>query len=126
MKLLKPSWMNLDGKPLFAVDVHPDGMCVATGGMGDDCGRIVVWNMAPVRSEREEEDPSVPKMLCELTNHEACVNALRWSPDGKSLASGECVCVYAPHTCLCVWQWACYCGNIYHRCVEYLCIYYIA
>lgn len=89
MKLLKPSWMNLDGKPLFAVDIHPEGLCVATGGMGEDCGRIVIWNMAPIRSERDEEDQSVPKVLCELTNHEACVNTLRWSPDGKSLASGE-------------------------------------
>lgn len=44
--------------------------------------------MAPVRSKSEEANSCVPKSLCELTNHLSCVNCVRWSHDGKWLASG--------------------------------------
>ena len=88
MKLLKPSWINLDGRPIFSVDIHPNGHCVATGGMGEDCGQIVVWNMSPIQCREDETAKSVPKAFCELSNHEACVNVVRWSPDGQFLASG--------------------------------------
>lgn len=36
---------------------------------GEDSGRIVVWNMAPVVSEKVENDENVPKMLCQMDNH---------------------------------------------------------
>lgn len=36
---------------------------------GEDSGRIVVWNMAPVVSEKIENDENVPKMLCQMDNH---------------------------------------------------------
>ncbi|XP_035691249.1 protein HIRA-like [Branchiostoma floridae] len=51
MKLLKPSWVTHDGKPIFSIDIHPDGSRFATGG-------------------------------------QACVNCVRWSSDGRYLASG--------------------------------------
>ena len=60
----------------------------ATGGQGDNSGRVVVWNMAPIRSESSETNPDIPKTLCEMTNHLGCVNCVRWSVDGKWLASG--------------------------------------
>ena len=44
--------------------------------------------MAPVRSESNETNPDIPKTLCEMTNHLGCVNCVRWSVDGKWLASG--------------------------------------
>lgn len=44
--------------------------------------------MSPVRSKSDETNESVPKYLCELTNHLSCVNSVRWSLDGKWLASG--------------------------------------
>ncbi|KAL5468908.1 hypothetical protein EMCRGX_G030058 [Ephydatia muelleri] len=43
--------------------------------------------MSPVRIPDDEVNPDVPKVLCELTNHLACVNCVRWSHDGKWLAS---------------------------------------
>ncbi|WAR03974.1 HIRA-like protein [Mya arenaria] len=76
-----------EGKPIFSVDIHPDGSRFATGGQGDDAGKIIIWNMAPVRSESAEKDDSVPKVLCEMDNHLACVNCVRWSGSGRYLAS---------------------------------------
>jgi hypothetical protein len=36
---------------------------------GEDSGRIVIWNMAPVVSEKIENDENIPKMLCQMDNH---------------------------------------------------------
>lgn len=55
---------------------------------GEDSGRVVIWNMAPILSEAKEVDSRVPLMLCTLDNHLACVNAVRWSNSGRYLASG--------------------------------------
>ncbi|KAL4707394.1 hypothetical protein ACJJTC_008579 [Scirpophaga incertulas] len=88
MKLLKPSWVNHDDKPIFSVDIHPAGKRFATGGQGGDSGRVVVWNLNSVLYEHVEMDPNIPKMLCQMDNHLACVNCVRWSNAGKYLASG--------------------------------------
>ncbi|XP_014250807.1 protein HIRA [Cimex lectularius] len=88
MKVFKPHWIGHEGKPIYSIDIHPDGSRVATGGQGINSGRIVIWNMAPILSEESEEDPNVPKMLCQMDNHLACVNCVRWSYSGRYLASG--------------------------------------
>ncbi|XP_033030175.1 protein HIRA [Lacerta agilis] len=88
MKLLKPTWVNHSGKPIFSVDIHPDGTKFATGGQGQDSGKVVIWNMAPVLKEEDEKNENVPKMLCQMDNHLACVNCVRWSNNGIYLASG--------------------------------------
>ncbi|XP_053225234.1 protein HIRA [Podarcis raffonei] len=88
MKLLKPTWVNHSGKPIFSVDIHPDGTKFATGGQGQDSGKVVIWNMAPVLKEEDEKNENVPKMLCQMDNHLACVNCVRWSNNGMYLASG--------------------------------------
>ncbi|XP_057601425.1 protein HIRA isoform X3 [Hippopotamus amphibius kiboko] len=88
MKLLKPTWVNHNGKPIFSVDIHPDGTKFATGGQGQDSGKVVIWNMSPVLQEDDEKDDNVPKMLCQMDNHLACVNCVRWSNSGMYLASG--------------------------------------
>ncbi|XP_077317773.1 protein HIRA isoform X2 [Lithobates pipiens] len=88
MKLLKPSWVNHNGKPIFSVDIHPDGTKFATGGQGQDSGKVVIWNMPPVVKEEDEKNKSIPKMLCQMDNHLACVNCVRWSNNGAYLASG--------------------------------------
>ena len=87
MKLLKPHWICHGGNPIFSLSIHPDGTRVATGGQGKDSGIVVIWNTDPIRSVEMENDVSVPKMLCELTNHLGCVNCVKWSNDGKWLAS---------------------------------------
>ena len=88
MKLLKPEWVSHEGSPIFSVAIHPDGSRFATGGQGKDSGVVVIWNMAPVRSAADEANEAIPKVLCEMSNHLGCVNCVRWSIDGKWLASG--------------------------------------
>lgn len=88
MRLLKPAWVTHDGKPIFSIDIHPDGSRFATGGQGDDSGKVVIWNFEPVRDEKAEKDENVPRVLCQMNNHLACVNCVRWSNNGKSLSSG--------------------------------------
>ena len=36
---------------------------------GEDAGKIIIWNMGPVREENEEKDECVPKVLCQMDNH---------------------------------------------------------
>ncbi|KAE8634733.1 hypothetical protein XENTR_v10002420 [Xenopus tropicalis] len=88
MKLLKPTWVNHNGKPIFSVDIHPDGTKFATGGQGQDSGKVVIWNMPPLLKEEDEKNENIPKMLCQMDNHLACVNCVRWSNSGAYLASG--------------------------------------
>uniref|UniRef100_A0A8C9Z617 Protein HIRA n=1 Tax=Sander lucioperca TaxID=283035 RepID=A0A8C9Z617_SANLU len=84
MKVYGPPW----GKPIFSVDIHPDGTKFATGGQGEDSGKVMIWNMAPVLREDDEKNENIPKMLCQMDNHLACVNCVRWSNNGLYLASG--------------------------------------
>ncbi|XP_031734791.1 protein HIRA-like [Anarrhichthys ocellatus] len=69
MKLLKPSWVSHNGKPIFSVDIHPDGTKFATGGQGEDSGKVMIWNMAPVLRDEDEKNENIPKMLCQMDNH---------------------------------------------------------
>ena len=58
-----------------------------TGGQGDNCGRVTIWNMSPLTNKDDEFNENVPKQLCKLDNHLSCVNCVRWSTSGKYLAS---------------------------------------
>lgn len=60
--------------------------------------------MGPVSSENEEQQENIPKMLCQLDNHLACVNCVRWSVNGKLLASA------GDDKVIMIWQFARYNG----------------
>ncbi|XP_014750041.1 PREDICTED: protein HIRA isoform X2 [Sturnus vulgaris] len=94
----------IPGKPIFSVDIHPDGTKFATGGQGQDSGKVVIWNMAPVLKEEDEKNENIPKMLCQMDNHLACVNCVRWSNNGVYLASG------GDDKLIMVWKRAAYIG----------------
>ena len=106
MKIFKPNWVKHDkGQSIFSIDIHPDGTRYnindnsnnnyyyyrfSTGGQADDgSGKIVIWNMDPVKNEKDESKTDTPRVLVELTNHSGCVNVTRWSRDGEYLASGS-------------------------------------
>ncbi|XP_065570912.1 protein HIRA homolog isoform X2 [Artemia franciscana] len=95
MKLLKPPWVN-HGKsssknatknPISAIDFHPKGKKFATGGKGEDSGRVAIWNVQPMINSKCESDENIPKLLCQMDNHLANVNCVRWSHSGDYLAS---------------------------------------
>lgn len=37
--------------------------------IGQDSGKVVIWNMAPVLKEEDEKNENIPKMLCQMDNH---------------------------------------------------------
>lgn len=78
---------KISGNPIFSIDIHPDGTRFTTGGQGSDgTGQVVIWNLLPVIDENSEKS-GVTQKLCQLDNHLACVNAVRWSSSGVTLAS---------------------------------------
>ncbi|CAK9300162.1 unnamed protein product [Gordionus sp. m RMFG-2023] len=89
MKLLKPQWVNHNGCAIYSIDIHPNLKRFATGGLGNECGKIVIWNMDPVVNEDKEKNDAIPKILCQMDNHLSCVNCVRWSNSGEYLASGS-------------------------------------
>ena len=88
MQLLKPVWVTGDGQAFMSIDIHPDGIRFATGGQGEDCGRVSIWNIKPILDEKAARDKEVPKLLTQMDHHLGCVNCVRWSNSGKYLASG--------------------------------------
>lgn len=81
-------FFSFTDKPIFSLDIHPDGTRFATGGQGNESGLVVIWNLVPVLSAEAESDKTVPKILCQMDNHISCVNSVRWSTNGQMLASG--------------------------------------
>ncbi|BHF58250.1 hypothetical protein SprV_0100120100 [Sparganum proliferum] len=95
MRLLKPHWVT-HGKtsktgpflrPIYTLDIHPDGKRLATGGLTDGGGLIILWDMSLIRDPSLEKS-STCQRLFQMDNHQACVNCVRWSPTGRWLASG--------------------------------------
>ncbi|CAH8582625.1 unnamed protein product [Schistosoma guineensis] len=95
MRLLKPTWVSHGflskdkavGRPIYSLDIHPDGSRLATGGVIDTCGVVVLWNMAPIRDPTLESSDNSCLKLFQMDSHQACVNCVRWSPSGRWLAS---------------------------------------
>ncbi|KAL3320424.1 hypothetical protein Ciccas_000905 [Cichlidogyrus casuarinus] len=95
MKILKPGWVS-HGRlsktdradlPIYGLDLHPDGSRLATGGMSDNCGLIVLWNMEKIRNPNQKLSKDDSYKLSQIDGHQSCVNCVRWSPQGKWLAS---------------------------------------
>ncbi|UXI15073.1 NADH dehydrogenase complex I [Sarcoptes scabiei] len=91
MKIVKPNWVKNENKgvplSIFSIDIHPDGTRFVTGGQGNDCGRVTIWNFKAVISPEVENDENQPKLLCQIDSHLQCVNSVRWSHSGNYLAS---------------------------------------
>ena len=93
MQLLKPVWVTGDGQAFMSIDIHPDGTRFATGGQGEDCGRVSIWSIKPILDDKAAKDKDVPKLLTQMDHHLGCVNCVRrvWDAHGfRSEGVGYC------------------------------------
>lgn len=89
MQLTNPTWIHHSGGAIYSIDFHPNGTKLATCGQGSEggSGLVVIWNVKPITNEKKAQDSCCPRMLSRML-HQACVNCVRWSPDGSLLACG--------------------------------------
>ena len=87
IKLLNVVWH--DKEPVFSIDWHPSGR-IATGGADKE---VKIWRLEGIGSAT----PTV-KFVCSLARHMGTVNAVRFSPNGRFLASGS------DDGFICIWE----------------------
>ncbi|KAI6083691.1 Hira-domain-containing protein, partial [Hypoxylon rubiginosum] len=97
MRITKPSWLSHKGEQkdfeVYSCHVSPDGKRLATAG-GD--GHVRVWS---IESIFHANDPSYtkPRQLCHMSHHLGTIHSVRFSPNGRYLASGaddKIICIY--------------------------------
>jgi hypothetical protein len=70
---------------VYTIHVQASGLRFATGGAD---GQVKVWSMAAVVDVQKEKVG--PLVLATLSDHSSTVNAVRFSKNGRYLASGAC------------------------------------
>ncbi|KDE03708.1 hypothetical protein MVLG_05839 [Microbotryum lychnidis-dioicae p1A1 Lamole] len=94
ISITKPCWVvhpdetRTDLRPttIYTLSIHPDRSRLATGGLDT---KIRLWSTLGVVDERAERDERCPKLLSTLISHSGVVMCVRWSHDGRYLASGS-------------------------------------
>ncbi|TKA79368.1 hypothetical protein B0A55_02835 [Friedmanniomyces simplex] len=98
MRFTKPAWLAHEGEKkdaeVYSCDVSPCGTRLATGA-GD--GHVRIWSTEAIVNA---SNPSYtqPKQLASLSHHSGTVHSVRFSKNGKYLASGaddKILCVYS-------------------------------
>lgn len=97
MRVIKPAWLGHSGEQkdfeVYSCHVSPDGKRLATAG-GD--GHVRVWSTEAIYNAN---DPNYtkPRQLCHMSHHLGTIHSVRFSPNGRYLASGaddKIICVY--------------------------------
>ncbi|KAF1837267.1 Hira-domain-containing protein [Decorospora gaudefroyi] len=98
MHLIKPQWLSHAGEhkdfEVYSCHVSPDGARLATAA-GD--GYVRVWSTEAIVNSNDATYTK-PKQLAAVSHHSGTIHAVRFSSNGKYLASGaddKIVCVYA-------------------------------
>jgi protein HIRA/HIR1 len=77
---------------VYSCDVSPDGSRLVTAA-GD--GYVRIWSTEAIRNT--DDSSQKPKQLASMSNHSGTIHTVRFSPNGKYLASGaddKIVCIY--------------------------------
>ncbi|KAK9419619.1 putative WD domain-containing protein [Seiridium unicorne] len=97
MHLIKPSWLSHKGEQkdfeVYSCHVSPDGKRLATAG-GD--GHVRIWSTETVYNAHDRTY-SKPRQLCHMSHHLGTIHSVRFSPNGRYLASGaddKIICIY--------------------------------
>ncbi|KAK3716379.1 HIR complex subunit [Vermiconidia calcicola] len=97
MRFTKPLWLHHAGEKkdheVYSCHVSPDGTRLATAA-GD--GHVRIWSTEAILNASDSAYTK-PKQLASLSYHSGTVHSVRFSPNGKYLASGaddKIVCVY--------------------------------
>ncbi|RKU49269.1 HIR complex subunit [Coniochaeta pulveracea] len=97
MHLIKPSWLSHSGEQkdfeVYSCHVSPDGKRLATAG-GD--GHVRVWSTESIYNA-DNAAYTKPKQLCHMSHHLGTIHSVRFSPNGRYLASGaddKIICIY--------------------------------
>ncbi|KAJ5684681.1 uncharacterized protein N7477_001026 [Penicillium maclennaniae] len=98
MHIIKPVWLTHGGErkdfEVYSCDVSPDGKRLVTAA-GD--GYVRIWSTEAIYNTGNPEFADKPKQLASMSNHSGTIHTVRFSPNGKYLASGaddKIVCVY--------------------------------
>ncbi|CAH0023312.1 unnamed protein product [Clonostachys rhizophaga] len=97
MRIIKPSWLSHSGEQkdfeVYSCHVSPDGKRLATAG-GD--GHVRIWSTEAIYNA-EDPDYNKPRQLAHMSHHLGTIHSVRWSPNGRYLASGaddKMICIY--------------------------------
>ncbi|CAK7209738.1 HIR complex subunit [Sporothrix curviconia] len=97
MHLIKPSWLSHSGEQkdfeVYSCHVSPDGKRLATAG-GD--GHVRIWSTEAIYKSNNPSS-SEPRQLCHMSHHLGTIHSVRFSPNGRYLASGaddKIICIY--------------------------------
>lgn len=78
-----PKWVRHSNRPISTLDVHPLGELFATGGWDNF---IRIWSLKAI-SDSADTHKIKNKLVALLRDHSGAINCVRFSPDGKYLAS---------------------------------------
>ncbi|KEZ40065.1 Protein HIR1 [Scedosporium apiospermum] len=97
MHIIKPSWLSHSGEQkdfeVYSCHVSPDGKRLATAG-GD--GHVRIWSTEAIYNASDATYKK-PRQLCHMSHHLGTIHSVRFSPNGRYLASGaddKIICVY--------------------------------
>ncbi|GKT86114.1 histone transcription regulator [Colletotrichum tofieldiae] len=98
MRVIKPTWLSHSGEQkdfeVYSCHVSSDGKRLATAG-GD--GHVRVWSTEAIYGDANGEADGKPRQLCHMSHHLGTIHSVRFSPNGRYLASGaddKLICVY--------------------------------